>query len=122
VASNAVAIADFNGDGKLDLALAGQTPGGDFLVSILFGNGNGTFEAPQTFTMPSRPSFVATADLNGDGHADLVVADQNGLSVFLGNGNGTFQAPTLYSVGISSPSIVIADLNNDKRLDLAVVS
>ena len=122
VSSNAVAIADFNGDGKLDLALAGQTSSGDFLVSILFGNGNGTFKAPQSFTMPSRPSFVATADLNSDGHADLIVADQDGISVFLGNGNGTFKSPIFYPVGSSSPSIVIADLNNDKRLDLAVVS
>src|SRR5438105_4093410 len=68
----AVALADFNGDGKIDLAVANS---GTSTVSVLLGNGTGTFGAKTDFTTGSGPRSVAAADLNGDGKLDLVLAD-----------------------------------------------
>src|SRR5438874_9946074 len=60
-----VAVGDFNGDGRLDLAVANE---GDNNVGILLGNGDGTFRSGGTFATDSGPIFVVAADLNGDGH------------------------------------------------------
>src|SRR5436853_314268 len=81
----AVALADINGDGTLDLAVANQASNS---VSVLLGNGNGTFKARQDFATGSAPDSLALADVNGDGKLDLAVANQNGntASVLLGNG------------------------------------
>ena len=83
-------LGDLNGDGKLDLVVANE---GNNTVSVLLGNGNGTFQAQQTFATGTSPDSVAVADFNGDGKPDLVVANvgSNTVSVLLGNGNGTFQ-------------------------------
>ena len=88
----AVAVADLNGDGKLDLAVANN---GSNNVSVLLGNGNGTFAAAQNFITGTEPRSVAVADLNGDGKPDLAVASYGDgtVSVLLGNGNGTFRPP-----------------------------
>src|SRR5207244_1230883 len=84
-------VADINGDGKLDVAAANFNSN---TLSVLLGNGNGTFAAKQDFTAGSSPVAVAVADVNRDGKLDLVVGNRNGgtLSVFLGNGNGTLAA------------------------------
>jgi hypothetical protein len=88
-----VAIGDFNGDGKADLAVTNFTSGN---VSVLLGNGDGTFKPSVNFAVGINPSSVAIGDFNGDGKADLVVANtangQGNLSVLLGNGDGTFQS------------------------------
>jgi len=109
--------ADFNGDGKLDLAVSDLNPI-SFPVSILLGNGDGTFQ--------SRKGYPSTAtgtpqvgDINGDGILDLVLANQLGPAVLLGKGDGTFQKGTLFST-TSANAVTIADFNGDGRLDLAV--
>src|SRR5689334_4835000 len=96
-----MAVGDFNGDGKPDLAVANYGapgfPGNN--VSILLGNGNGTFQTAVSYLVGTLPDSVVTADFNGDGHLDLAVANynSNNLSILLGNGNGTFQPAVAYS-------------------------
>jgi hypothetical protein len=109
---------DFNGDGRADLAVANRNAGS---VSVLLGNGNGTFLPQQTFAVGAGSYSAATADFNGDGKLDLVVGNlnDNTVSVLLGNGNGTFQTQHTYTVG-SPVSIVAADFNGDGKADLAV--
>ncbi len=93
-----MAVADVNGDGKPDLVVANY---GSNTVSVLLGNGNGTFQTQQTFATGSEPYSVAVASLNGDGKPDLVVANfgDSTVSVLLGNGNGTFQAQQTFATG-----------------------
>src|SRR5260370_32535650 len=123
-----VAIGDFNGDGKLDLAVA--APGcsaGTNGVAILLGNGDGTFTAKGTLTSPlANPFYIAVGDFNGDGKMDLAVIDHGSTSdsvfFYLGKGDGTFQAPTSVSLGanVGPMQIVAADFNKDGHLDVAV--
>ncbi len=91
----AVATGDFNGDGKLDVVVANASSNN---VSVLLGNGDGTFQAPVDYPTGSQPSSVAVGDFNGDGKLDLAVANQNcpsfpcgagSVSILLGNGDGT---------------------------------
>jgi hypothetical protein len=130
--------ADFNGDGKIDLAVlntCGTGAGGCFpqaapqgpgTVTILLGNGDGTFTiSPATLTAGNVPYAIAAADLNGDGFIDLVVANQssNNLTILMGNGDGTF-TPTSASppTGNAPSAIAIGDFNGDGNLDLAVTN
>jgi uncharacterized protein YfaP (DUF2135 family) len=123
-----VAVGDFNGDHKLDLAIAnlcGNDPtcqSGPNNVSILLGNGDGTFQKPQKFGTGSNPSSVAVADFNGDGKLDLAVANNidSTVSILLGNGDGTFQHRVNYPTGTAPSSIAVGDLNGDGKADLAV--
>jgi autotransporter-associated beta strand protein len=122
-----VAVADVNGDGRPDLFVANDTslqtfpysPGG---VSVLLGNGNGTFTPAQLFAAGAYPNAVAVADVNGDGRKDLVVANigSNTVSVLLGNGDGTFQAAQNFAAGPFPIAVAVADFNGDGRPDLAV--
>src|SRR5436305_1475348 len=73
----AVVAADFNGDGKLDLAL---TSGGT-TVSVLLGNGDGTFRPAVNFATGSGPRSIAVGDFNGDGNLDIVTANASDVSV-----------------------------------------
>lgn len=109
-----IAIGDFNQDGKPDLAVATTEA-----VSILLGNGDGTFQSHVDIPIAGGPSAIATADFNGDGKLDLAVSDGNGISILLGNGDGTFQAPVNYPNAVVS-SIVVTDFNGDGKLDLAL--
>ena len=118
-----VATADFNGDGKLDLAIANLDRSD---VSILLGVGDGTFlDATTTSTLP-HPRFVATGDFNTDGKSDLVVAniDFNSVSILLGNGDGTFarSASRTFDVDVHPCYIAVGDFNGDHCLDLAVAN
>ena len=123
-----VALGDFNGDGKLDLAVSDQSgPNGPpGLVSILLGNGDGTFRTHVDYDAGNTPNGVAVGDFNGDGKLDLAVANGSGnvpstVSILLGNGDGTFQSPVAYPIGINGASVATADFNGDGKLDLAVV-
>jgi VCBS repeat protein len=109
-------IADFNGDGKLDLLLLN----GFNTVSVLLGNGDGTFQTARNSTAEFYPSSVALGDFNRDGKLDLAVSNAyGGISTQLGNGDGTFQAPQ-YLYGYSLPSVVaVGDFNGDATPDLA---
>jgi hypothetical protein len=114
-----IALADVNGDGKLDVVTPNVT---DSTVSVLLGNGDGTFQTQQVFTTGVNPEGVAVGDFNGDGKPDLAVADasQSAVSVLLGNGDGTFLAHTDYTVGNSPITVVPGDYNGDGKLDIAV--
>jgi len=134
-----VAVADVNGDGKPDLVVANEcgsdsdgdcTPG---TVSVLLGNGNGTFQAAVPYGSAWYPMSVTVADVNGDGNPDLLVAGflcggaescgDGFAGVLLGNGGGTFEPAALYGSGGFDPdSIAVADLDGDGTLDLVVAN
>ena len=120
------AIADFNGDGHLDIAVptfdVSSTTAGWYL---LLGKGNGSFQAPSPLPFSSFvPLSLAAGDFNGDGKPDLVagVADSSGntsLEFAAGNGDGTFQAPTSVSLPTTVGSLIlVADVNGDGNLDV----
>ncbi len=121
--------ADFNGDGKLDLAITNEARTPTFggatsgTVSILLGNGEGTFQAAVSYPVDGQPDSLAAADFNGDGKMDLAVVgfslSPNAVSVLLGAGNGTFGRATTFNVGSGPYSIIAADFNNDGLPDLA---
>ena len=114
-----IAVGDFTGDGKSDLAVANS---GNNSVSILLGNGNGTFATDTTYnTGGTTPESVAAGDFNQDGHLDLAVTNSgsNTVGVLLGNGDGTFAAALIYSSDGSSP-YPVADYNVNGSPDLVV--
>ncbi|AVH67137.1 beta strand repeat-containing protein [Nostoc sp. 'Peltigera membranacea cyanobiont' N6] len=123
-----LAIGDFNGDGFSDLVTA-NTDINDRNVSVLLGNGNGSFGTATNYVVGSIPPgpipySVAVGDFNGDGFADLVTANnqQNNISVLLGNGDGSFGTPTIFSGGNSSVSLAIGDFNGDGFSDLVTAN
>ncbi|HEV3279584.1 MAG TPA: choice-of-anchor D domain-containing protein, partial [Terriglobia bacterium] len=123
-----VSVGDFNHDGVLDLAVVN---GGENLsgqpansVSILLGNGDGTFQAHVDYPTGQFPFRVAVGDFNGDGNLDLAIVAEydNAVSILLGNGDGTFQPEIEYGVSAQPTSIVVSDFNGDGILDLAVAN
>ena len=124
-APGAVAVGDFNGDGKMDLAVLNSgnaAVGDDGGVSILLGNGDGTLQAARNFPAGQNPITIVVADFNHDGKLDLVVlAASNTVVLLLGNGDGTFQSPSNIPIGSDSVSHFAAgDLNGDGNADLAL--
>ena len=122
---SAITVADLNGDGFLDLAVA--DPGPALTTFVFLGNGNGTFNPP-AFANPVAALATATADFNGDGRPDIVSLNQgfgsggNNFQVFLGDGRGGFAA-----TGVTIPTsangsrIVTGDFDNDGRQDFAAL-
>jgi hypothetical protein len=125
---------DFNGDGKLDLAVAHNDSN---IVSILLGNGAGSFGTVTNFAVnpfgKGSPSQIISADFNGDGKADIAAANpivfimpslyelNNTVSVLLGDGAGGFGTATSFTVGNGPNWVVSADFNGDGKADLAAV-
>lgn len=113
---------DLNGDGKADLIVAnvanGSVPNS---VSVMLGNGDGTFGAAQTIPLPTAPLPLAEADLNGDGKLDIVSGNQGSVSVMLNNGDGTFGSATSYNALTNNHAIVIGDFDHDGHMDIASV-
>jgi len=121
---SSVVVGDFNGDGVPDFATANY---GANTVSVLLGNGDGTFQAARTFaTAGFNPEFVALGDVNGDGRQDLAVAHSGStpstVSVLRGNGDGTFQAARVFATGQGSLSVAVGDFNGDGRPDLVAAN
>jgi hypothetical protein len=120
-----VVVADLNGDGVPDLVVVNHV--GSFSagsVSVLLGNGDGTFQPAIKYDVGTGPSSVAVADFNGDGIPDLVVTNYNGnnVSVLLGNGDGTFQSPVNFDTGMNPDSVAVGDFNGDGNTDLVVAN
>ncbi len=121
---DSVAVGDLTGNGKADLIVANGNRGLGKTVSVLLGNGNGTFQTQQTFAAGNDPQSVAVGDVNGDGIPDIAVADltSNTVSVLLGNGNGTFQAPQSFATGDEPFPLALADVNGDSKPDIVVAN
>jgi hypothetical protein len=125
-----VAVADYNGDGNLDLATANN----DGTATILLGNGNGTFQpavninlTPSATSSCGDPDAILSADLNGDSKPDIAIActTSGSVSVLLGNGDGTFQTPVSYSTaagnaGGGPEAIAAADFDGKTGIDLVI--
>ncbi len=114
-----LAVGDFDGDGKLDLAVANS---GDATVSILLGDGHGGFSAT-TMPVSGSPISIASGDFNGDGRPDLAVGTLNttAVSILLNDGKGGFSASTV-NVGHTQSAIAVGDLNGDGNTDLVVAN
>jgi hypothetical protein len=120
-----VAVGDFNGDGVLDLAVANSAYGGSVAssVSVLLGQGDGTFQAAENYIAGSNPASVAAGDFNSDGILDLAIAtgdSQGTMLLLLGNGDGTFRTGASYTAGSQQASIAVGDFNNDGHVDLTM--
>jgi hypothetical protein len=113
---SSVATADFDGDGKIDVALTVSSG----KVSIFRGMGTGMLEAPASYS--AGGAFVTAGDVNGDSKIDLVTASlgAGSVNVLLGKGDGAFAAPVSYPSGSDAGAVVIGDWDGDRKMDLAV--
>ncbi|HNG30477.1 MAG TPA: FG-GAP-like repeat-containing protein, partial [Blastocatellia bacterium] len=118
-----VQVGDFNQDGKPDLAVA-NTLNPSTTVSVLLGNGAGSFGAATNFTVGAEPFGLAIGDYNRDGKPDIATANGGGgtVSVILGNGAGSFGAATNFAVGTTPQGLAAGDFNRDGKTDLVVTN
>lgn len=123
---SSIAVADVNADGKPDLVLGNRVnPGMPGTISVLLGNGDGSFQAAESYISNADALKVAVADINGDGKPDVVVPDFNSgkVSALLGNGDGSFQTPLIYdSGGSQAMAVAVGDVNGDGNPDIVVTS
>jgi hypothetical protein len=117
-----VAAADLRGNGITDLVVTANGPTNPS-VSVLLGNGDGTFQAPVRYQVGTGADSVLVGDFNGDDIPDIaVISAGNTVSVLLGNGDGTLQDPVSYLAGNTPVALVAADFNGDGALDLATAN
>jgi hypothetical protein len=123
-----VVVADFNGDGVADIAVAnrmgfGQS-GKEGAVMIFLGDGHGRFRKPAIYKLPGAPHGLAVGDLNGDGSPDLVVTHDAtaSVTVLMNSGRGSFRVGNTYSAGTNANGVALADLNHKGKLDMVVAS
>jgi Chitobiase/beta-hexosaminidase C-terminal domain/FG-GAP-like repeat/Bacterial Ig-like domain (group 3)/FG-GAP repeat len=124
---NSIAVSDFDGDGKLDLAVGNgnNVQGKTTPISIFLGNGDGTFAAVSSSPMVPSPVAIVIADLNQDGIPDLIVPNwiAGGATLLLGGGDGTFSAyPVTAPAGVSPEGLAVGDFNGDGIPDLAIAN
>ena len=115
-----VASADFNNDGNLDLVTAGQLDG----VSVLLGNGAGSFGAASIILTGFFSKTVATGDFNGDSRMDVAVTTNNILALLINDGSGALGSPVLYMLptGTNVADITPGDINGDTKVDIGLAS
>ncbi|MBI3818038.1 MAG: VCBS repeat-containing protein [Planctomycetes bacterium] len=116
----ALALADWNGDRRIDATIGGETLAAVGVLAVVFGQGLDPVNAVSLASGGGSPSAVATGDLNEDGHSDFAIANEatNDISVRLSNGSGGFSAPAMVATGGGPRGLAIADLNGDHNLDL----
>lgn len=115
---SSVVSADFNHDGKKDLAVSNNQANS---ITIFLGNGAGNFSLDTNITLPSTPAQLILGYFNGDSAVDIIaVGGVNNVWVLLGTGTGSFSAPNNFSVSLYPSSACSADFNQDGKLDLAV--
>lgn len=116
-----LAVADFDGDGENDIAVANA---GSDDVSVMLNDGNAGFQTATSWPTGTAPNSIMAADLNDDGFPDLAVTneDSDNVSVLLGQGDGTFHAADDYSTGTRPRSVVARDFDHDSNIDLAVAN
>src|SRR5262249_51664684 len=114
------AVADFNGDGKNDVAVTFPSGG----VSILLGDGFGHLGRPRLLSAGAHPLHVAAGDFNSDHKLGLAVTnlESKNVSILLGRGDGTFTVAPSPAVGMGPVGIVVGDFNRDGKVDLAVAN
>jgi hypothetical protein len=114
-----LAVGDFNSDGLADLVSANYK---DNNVSILIGNGKGSFSSATKFAVGNKPFYLTQGDFNGDGFVDLATVNyqDDTISILLGDGQGSFGSPTNFAAGKAPISIATGDFNHDGFSDLAV--
>ena len=114
-----LAVADYNNDGKADVAVAN---GSDGTVSVLTGKGTGFFNTATTYTVGSSPTKIVAEDIDADGKMDLVVLCYSDASIYYLKNNGSgFTVQTISGISLSSKSdMIFADINNDGLKDMIV--
>lgn len=118
--ASGIAVADYNGDGKDDMAVVNAGIAGS--VSILASNGDGTFQPKVDFAAGPYALDARAGDFNVDGKTDLAVVGSQGVSILLGGGDGSFAAPQTYATAFGSHALSLGDFNNDGKLDVATMN
>ncbi len=114
-----LAIADFNHDGRLDLAVTGFLGSG---IYTAFNTGHNAFTTPKVFPTANTDTVMAAGDFNKDGYADAAFLNGNEVDIYTGKGDGTFTGPVTYKVGSNPTFILVHDLDGDGNRDLVITN